>query len=69
MVFVMVIILSKLMTKLALGVIMMMPIFWPDTSGLLLFDWNLDFDIVTFLLVLLGAILFWHLVAFWHLVL
>ena len=51
---------------LALGVIGMMPVLEPNTLVLLLLDGDLDRDIVTLFLVLLGAILLGHLVAFRH---
>merc|ERR1711983_397789 len=51
---------------LAFGVIGVMPVLGPNTLVFLLLDGDLDRDIVTLFLVLLGAILLGHLVAFRH---
>jgi len=41
---------------------MMTPVFGPDASVLLTFDWNLNGDLGAVLLVLLLAVLLWDLV-------
>jgi hypothetical protein len=45
---------------------MMTPVFGPDASVLLTFDWNLNGDLGAVLLVLLLAVLLWDLVTVWH---
>ena len=49
--------------SLALGVIVVMSVLWPDTLVLLFLDGNLNGNVVALLLVLLGAVLLGYLVA------
>jgi len=51
---------------LTAGVVMVTSIFWPHTSVLLTFDWDLDWDLCAVLFVLLGAHLFRNILTMRH---
>ena len=53
-------------SALAPGVVVVLPVGRPDTDGFFFLDRNLDWDIVTLLLVLLGAMLLGHILAVGH---